>query len=87
MLQVKKYLTFKAYTRPHYLSLGIMEETRIPEEGDIHRLGDILAHLCSRPTCNIHRSDLEDLQHLDPLRRAFGLAEEAENITENGKYA
>ena len=64
--QVKKYLTFKAYTRPHYLSLGMMDESRIPEEGDIHR------------------SDLEDLQHLDPLRRAFTLAEEAENITTKG---
>ena len=64
--QVKKYLTFKAYTRPHYLSLGMVEESRIPEEGDIHR------------------SDLEDLQHLDPLRRAFALAEEAENITTKG---
>ena len=64
--QVKKYLTFKAYTRPHYLSLGMMEELRIPDEGDIHR------------------SDLEDLQHLDPLRRAFALAEEAENITTKG---
>ena len=63
---MKKYLTFKAYTRPHYLSLGMMEESRIPEEGDIHR------------------SDLEDLQHLDPLRRAFALAEEAENITTKG---
>ena len=80
LLQVKKYLTFKAYTRPHYLSLGIMEETRIPEEGDIHRLGEIFSHLC-----HIHRSDLEDLHHLDPLRRAFALAEEAENITENGE--
>ena len=66
MSQVKKYLTFKAYTQPHYLSLGMMEETRIPEEGDIHG------------------SDLEDFQHLDPLRRAFALAEEAENITTKG---
>ena len=66
MSQVKKYLTFKAYTQPHYLSLGMVEESRIPEEGDIHQ------------------NDLEDLQHLDPLRRAFALAEEAENITTKG---
>ena len=66
MSQVKKYLTFKAYARPHYLSLAMLEESRIPEEGDIHK------------------SDLEDLQHLDPLRRAFTLAEEAEIITTKG---
>ena len=64
---MKNYLTFKAYTRPHYLSLGILEEPRIPEEADIDQ------------------SDLNDLQLLDPLRRAFDLAEEAYTITTKGK--
>ena len=50
--------------------LGIMEERRIPEETDVH----------------IHTADLEDLQKLDPLRRAFALAEEAEYITTKGNY-
>ena len=47
-----------------------MEERRIPEEADVH----------------IHTADLDDLQKLDPLRRAFALAEEAEYITTKGKY-
>ena len=50
--------------------LGIMEERRIPEEADVH----------------IHTADLDDLQKLDPLRRAFALAEEAEYITTKGNY-
>ena len=49
---------------------GIMEERRIPEEVDVH----------------IHTADLEDLQKLDPLRRAFALAEEAEYITTKGNF-
>ena len=47
-----------------------MEERRIPEEADVH----------------IHTADLDDLQKLDPLRRAFALAEEAEYITTKGNY-
>ena len=63
--QVKKFLAFKAYTRPHYLSLAFTEEKRISDD---------------KP---IHEADIEDLQMLDPLRRAFDLAEEAENFNTN----
>ena len=63
--QVKKFLAFKAYTRPHYLSLAFTEEKRISDD---------------KP---IHEADIDDLQMLDPLRRAFDLAEEAENFNTN----
>ena len=55
-------MAFKAYTRPHYLSLAFTEEERISDDH------------------NIDDDDIEDLQLLDPLRRAFDLAEEAENF-------
>ena len=55
-------MAFKAYTRPHYLTLAFTEEERISDDHDI---GD---------------DDIKDLQLLDPLRRAFDLAEEAENF-------
>ena len=60
--QIAKFLAFKAYTRPHYLTLAFTEEERISDDHDI---GD---------------DDIKDLQLLDPLRRAFDLAEEAENF-------
>jgi len=63
--QVKKFLAFKAYTRPHYLSLAFTEENKI---SDVHP---------------IDADDIKDLQLLDPLRRAFELAEEAENFSSN----
>ena len=63
--QVKKFLAFKAYTRPHYLSLAFTEEERI---SDVEPILD---------------ADIKDLQLLDPLRRAFNLAEEAENFNSN----
>ena len=62
---MKKFLAFKAYTRPHYLSLAFTEEERI---------SDILP---------IDDKDIKDLQLLDPLRRAFELAEEGENFSSN----
>ena len=58
-------MAFKAYTRPHYLSLAFTEEERI---------SDILP---------IDDKDIKDLQLLDPLRRAFELAEEGENFSSN----
>ena len=62
---MKKFLAFKAYTRPHYLSLAFTEEERISDVDPVDN------------------DDIEDLQLLDPLRRAFNLAEEAENFNSN----
>ena len=57
-----KFLAIQAFAKPHYLSLGFIEDDRIEEE-------------------NLEDDDIKDLEKLDPLRRAFKLAEYAENST------
>ena len=64
--QVDKFLAFKAYTRPHYLSLAFTEDTRIDQRV-------------------IREKDINDLEKLDPLRRAFDLAERAESFKSDFK--
>ena len=58
-----KFLAIQAFAKPHYLSLGFIEDSRI-EEGE-----------------KLSEDDIKDLEKLDPLRRAFKLAEYAENAT------
>ena len=58
-----KFLAIQAFAKPHYLSLGFIEDSRI-EEGE-----------------KLSEDDIKDLEKLDPLRRAFKLAEYAENST------
>ena len=68
-MQVGKFLAIQAFAKPHYLSLGFIEDSRI-EEGE-----------------KLSEDDIKDLEKLDPLRRAFKLAEYAENATVHGiKY-
>ena len=59
-------MAFKAYTRPHYLSLAFTEDIRIDQ-----------------PV--IREEDIRDLEKLDPLRRAFDLAERAESFKSDFK--
>ena len=64
--QVKAFLAFKAYCQPHYLALAFTEDERIQDDDKSVISEDVLL----------------DLEKLDPLRRAFELAEQAENYVE-----
>ena len=66
--QVEKLLAFKAYSKPHYLSLAFAKETRIKEFPDVEDK-------------NIEDDIRVDLQKLDPLRRALDLAEKADTFS------
>ena len=52
----------QAFSKSHYLTLGLIGDNRIDED-------------------EINDDAIEDLEKLDPLRRAFKLAEFAENST------
>ena len=61
-----KFLAIQAFAKPHYLSIGFTEDSRIAKESQWEDL-DV--------------KNILDLEKLDPLRRAFKLAEYAENST------
>jgi len=71
--QVGKFLAIQAFAKPHYLSLGFIQDDRIEQE-----------NLEDDDNIDV----IKDLEKLDPLRRAFKLSEYAENSpTEHGETA
>merc|ERR1719180_772900 len=68
---VEKLLLYKAYSNPQYLSMSLSNDKRIQD-------------LSKVPTTeNDKKTILRDLQRIDPLRRAFDLAEGAEQLSNN----
>ena len=68
---VEKLLLYKAYSNPQYLSMALSNDKRIQD-------------LSKVPTDeNDKKTILRDLQRIDPLRRAFDLAEGAEQLSNN----
>ena len=64
---VEKLLLYKAYSNPQYLSMALSNDKRIQDLS----------------TTEDEKTILRDLQRIDPLRRAFDLAEGAEQLSNN----
>ena len=75
---VEKLLLYKAYSNPQYLSMALSKDKNKDEAKDkgIEGLSNAL-------TDEDKKKILRDLQRIDPLRRAFDLAEEAEQRSHN----
>ena len=76
---VEKLLLYKAYSNPQYLSMALSNDKSI-EDLSMAQTND------SRDQEEKNEKDkkiLRDLQRIDPLRRAFDLAEEAEKLSNN----
>ena len=72
---VEKLLLFKAYSNPQYLSMALTSDKRIEKLS--------IAEEIESKEEDKDKEILKDLQRIDPLRRAFVLAEGAERLSTN----
>ena len=80
---VEKLLLYKAYSNPQYLSMALSNDKSIQKLSMAPKTDSQIENRTEEEIKENDKKILRDLQRIDPLRRAFDLAEGAEQLSNN----